>query len=41
MAVHAGAGKPAHPSQLVNIPKLMSHYYRLIPNALDVSQKVT
>jgi phosphoglucomutase len=41
MAVHAGAGKRAHPSQLVNIPKLMSHYYRLIPNALDVSQKVT
>jgi phosphoglucomutase len=41
MAVHAGAGKRAHPSQLVNIPKLMSHYYRLIPNALDVSQKVS
>jgi phosphoglucomutase len=41
MAVHAGAGKRAHPSQLVNIPKLMSHYYRLIPNALDISQKVT
>lgn len=41
MAVHAGAGKRAHPSQLTNIPKLMSHYYRLVPNALDISQKVT
>ncbi|WP_462158301.1 phosphoglucomutase (alpha-D-glucose-1,6-bisphosphate-dependent) [Pseudoalteromonas sp. GB56] len=35
MAVHPNAGKPAHQSQLVNIPKLMSAYYLHEP---DVEQ---
>ena len=41
MAIHERAGQVALQKDLVNIPKLMSCYYRLTPNVDDVSQKVT
>ncbi len=41
MAIHQRAGQQALQTDLVNIPKLMSHYYRIIPNVEDVQQKVT
>ncbi|MCT7941763.1 phosphoglucomutase (alpha-D-glucose-1,6-bisphosphate-dependent) [Shewanella holmiensis] len=41
MAIHERAGTLALPADLVNIPKLMSYYYRMIPNVEDVQQKVT
>ncbi|WP_434926175.1 phosphoglucomutase (alpha-D-glucose-1,6-bisphosphate-dependent) [Shewanella sp. HL-SH2] len=41
MAIHERAGTLALQSDLVNIPKLMSYYYRMIPNVADVQQKVT
>ncbi|MGX9461890.1 phosphoglucomutase (alpha-D-glucose-1,6-bisphosphate-dependent) [Shewanella sp. A14] len=41
MAIHQRAGQQALQTDLVNIPKLMSHYYRIIPNVEDALQKVT
>lgn len=41
MAIHDRAGKQAQQGDLVNIPKLMSHYYRLLPDASDPAQKVS
>ena len=41
MAIHERAGTLALAEDLVNIPKLMSYYYRMIPNVEDVQQKVT
>jgi phosphoglucomutase len=41
VAIHERAGTLALPADLVNIPKLMSYYYRMIPNVEDVQQKVT
>ncbi|WP_192022673.1 phosphoglucomutase (alpha-D-glucose-1,6-bisphosphate-dependent) [Shewanella sp. WPAGA9] len=41
MAIHQRAGTVAKQSDLINLPKLMSHYYRIIPNVDDVQQKVT
>lgn len=41
MAIHDRAGKPAQQGDLVNIPKLMSHYYRLVPDVNDPAQKVS
>ncbi len=41
MAIHQRAGTVAQQSDLINLPKLMSHYYRIIPNVDDVQQKVT
>jgi phosphoglucomutase len=41
VAIHERAGTLALQSDLVNIPKLMSYYYRMIPNVADVQQKVT
>ncbi|MXR67308.1 alpha-D-glucose phosphate-specific phosphoglucomutase [Shewanella sp. JBTF-M18] len=41
MALHERAGKPAQQRDLVNIPKLMSHYYRLSPDVTIDAQKVT
>ncbi|QYK14767.1 phosphoglucomutase (alpha-D-glucose-1,6-bisphosphate-dependent) [Shewanella rhizosphaerae] len=41
MALHERAGKPAQQRDLVNIPKLMSHYYRLSPDVTNDAQKVT
>ncbi|QIR14550.1 phosphoglucomutase (alpha-D-glucose-1,6-bisphosphate-dependent) [Shewanella aestuarii] len=40
MAIHDRAGTLAIQQDLVNIPKLMSFYYRIIPNVEDVQQKV-
>ena len=41
MAIHQRAGLIAHQTDLVNIPKLMSHYYAITPNMADVQQRVT
>jgi len=41
LALHERAGKPAQQRDLVNIPKLMSHYYRLSPDVTNDAQKVT
>ncbi|MCW3173804.1 phosphoglucomutase (alpha-D-glucose-1,6-bisphosphate-dependent) [Shewanella subflava] len=41
MAIHERAGTLALAEDLVNIPKLMSYYYRMIPNVENVQQKVT
>jgi phosphoglucomutase len=41
MALHALAGKPAQAEHLINIPKLISDYYTLIPDVTDPSQCVS
>lgn len=41
MAIHSRAGHIASQTDLVNIPKLMSHYYSITPNMDDVQQRVT
>ena len=41
MAIHERAGKPAQQHDLVNIPKLMSFYYRLIPDVENPAQRVS
>lgn len=41
MAIHQRAGQIANQMDLVNIPKLMSHYYSITPNMDDVQQRVT
>ncbi len=40
MKVNAAAGKPADPSTLVNIPKLITAYYALRPDPSESSQRV-
>ena len=40
MKVNAAAGKPADPSTLVNIPKLVTAYYALRPDPSVSSQRV-
>ena len=40
MKVNAAAGKPADPSTLVNIPKLVTAYYALRPDPSESSQRV-
>jgi len=41
VAIHQRAGQIANQTDLVNIPKLMSHYYSITPNMDDVQQCVT
>ncbi|MCL1144507.1 phosphoglucomutase (alpha-D-glucose-1,6-bisphosphate-dependent) [Shewanella marinintestina] len=41
MATHNRAGLIAEQKDLVNIPKLVSLYYRLTPDATDITQQVT
>jgi phosphoglucomutase len=41
VAIHERAGKQAQQRDLVNIPKLMSFYYRLIPDVENPAQQVS
>ena len=41
MAIHERAGNKATQNDLVNIPRLMSHYYRIVPNGDDPAQRVS
>ncbi|MCF1430207.1 MAG: phosphoglucomutase, alpha-D-glucose phosphate-specific, partial [Shewanella sp.] len=41
MAIHQRAGKPAQQSDLTNIPKLISHYFRVVPDMTQPSQRVS
>src|SRR5450432_3486937 len=41
MAIHPLAGKPATPSMLVDVPRLITSYYTLKPDVSVDSQKVT
>jgi phosphoglucomutase len=41
LAIDKRAGQAAQQTDLVNIPKLMSHYYRLAPDVMLDTQKVT
>ncbi|KFZ38376.1 phosphoglucomutase [Shewanella mangrovi] len=41
MAIHERAGKVAEQRDLINIPKLMSLYYRLVPNVENAGEKVS
>ncbi len=40
MRISSAAGKPADPSILVNVPKLITSYYELRPDASDPRQRV-
>ncbi len=40
MTINAAAGKPADPSILVNVPKLITAYYELRPDPSDPRQRV-
>ena len=40
MTINAAAGKPADPSILVNVPKLVTAYYELRPDPSDPRQRV-
>ena len=40
MTVHPRAGKPAEPSMLVNVPRLMTAYYTTRPDPTDRAQRV-
>src|SRR5437763_657429 len=40
MSTDPRAGKPAEPSQLVNIPRLITSYYALKPDAAEKAQRV-
>ena len=40
MKINAAAGKPADPSILVNVPKLVTAYYELRPDPSDPRQRV-
>lgn len=40
MKISSAAGKPADPSILVNVPKLITDYYELRPDPSDPSQRV-
>ena len=41
MALHERAGQPAEQKDLVNLPKLMAHYYRSVPDVSNVEQQVS
>jgi len=41
VTIHQRAGHSASQQDLVNIPKLMSHYYRITPNVEQVTQRVS
>ena len=41
MALHERAGQPAEQKDLVNLPKLMAHYYRSVPDVNNVEQQVS
>lgn len=41
VAIHQRAGQTASQTDLVNIPKLMSHYYSIRPNVDAAEQRVT
>ncbi|QSX39232.1 phosphoglucomutase (alpha-D-glucose-1,6-bisphosphate-dependent) [Shewanella cyperi] len=41
MAIHERAGTLAQQQDLVNIPKLMSHYFRLVPDAGNPAERVS
>ncbi|GGI88510.1 phosphoglucomutase (alpha-D-glucose-1,6-bisphosphate-dependent) [Shewanella gelidii] len=41
MGIHERAGKTAQQQDLVNIPRLMSQYYRLMPDVKIVGQRVS
>jgi phosphoglucomutase len=41
MALHEGAGQPAQRSRLVNVPRLVSAYYRLTPDVSKPAQRVS
>ena len=40
MTINPAAGKPADPSILVNVPKLVTAYYELRPDPSDPRQRV-
>ena len=40
MKISSAAGKPADPSILVNVPKLITDYYELRPDPSDPPQRV-
>src|SRR3954462_870041 len=40
MATNPSAGKPADPSQLVNLPRLVTSYYTLKPDPAEKTQRV-
>ncbi|MBN2255057.1 MAG: alpha-D-glucose phosphate-specific phosphoglucomutase [Deltaproteobacteria bacterium] len=40
MSLHVLAGKPAPPSMLINVPQVVSSYYRLHPDIADPAQSV-
>lgn len=40
MAINSAAGKPADPSILVNVPKLITDYYELRPDPSNAGQRV-
>lgn len=41
MAIDANAGKPANPSQLVNVPRLIASYYSIKPDPRESTQRVS
>ncbi|MBV8070216.1 MAG: alpha-D-glucose phosphate-specific phosphoglucomutase [Acidobacteriaceae bacterium] len=41
MPIDKNAGKPANPSQLINVPRLIASYYSLKPDPHEVSQRVS
>ncbi|NMH63920.1 phosphoglucomutase (alpha-D-glucose-1,6-bisphosphate-dependent) [Shewanella salipaludis] len=41
MTIHQRAGQKALQKDLINIPKLMSHYFRVVPNPKEVTQRVS
>jgi phosphoglucomutase len=41
MAIDANAGKPANPSQLVNVPRLIASYYSIKPDPHESTQRVS
>ncbi|WP_417606524.1 phosphoglucomutase (alpha-D-glucose-1,6-bisphosphate-dependent) [Oceanimonas baumannii] len=40
MSTHSRAGQPAEPGDLVNLPKLMSAFYQLVPDVNQDAQRV-
>nr|MBA6299037.1 phosphoglucomutase, alpha-D-glucose phosphate-specific [Colwellia sp. MB3u-22] len=41
MTIHAHAGKPVRPQDRINIGKLVSDYFLLIPDVSIIEQRVT
>ena len=41
MTLHELAGKPAPQSLLVNVPRLVAHYYETRPDVRDPAQRVS